>query len=97
MVSRKVTDRPKDVVARNIVLVKQVTRYLLDHPDVLGSLPEGFEMVILPEDDPEMRSYNLELLDTYGSEGRPVVFVRTHPGETSQSQMPPRIYVPVAA
>jgi hypothetical protein len=71
--------------------------YLLKHPQVFDSLPDNFELVILPDDDPEMRLYNLELLDTYGSEGKPVVFVRIKSRqETSLSQIPLSLYVPVA-
>jgi len=51
-------------------------RYLLDYPQVFNSLPENFELVILPDDDPEMRLYNLELLDACGSEDKPIVFAR---------------------
>ena len=63
-------DAPADVVERNIILVGEIMRYLLNHPQVFNSLPDNFELVILPDDDPEMRLYNLELLDIYGSEGK---------------------------
>ena len=71
-------------------------RYLLDHPQVFKSLPDNFELVILPDDDPEMRLYNLELLDTYGSEGKPIVFARiqsSREGDLKQGR--PSLYVPV--
>jgi hypothetical protein len=58
---------PKDIVERNIALTGELVRYLLEQPQVFSSLPEDFGLVILPDDDPEMRLYNLELLDTYGS------------------------------
>ena len=54
---------PANVVKRNILLVKEIMRHLLNNPQVFSSLPDKFELVILPEDDPEMRLYNLELLD----------------------------------
>ena len=73
-------------------------RYLLEHPQVFDSLPDNFELVILPDDDPEMRLYNLELLDTYGSEGKPIVFARIQSGrEGVLSQERPSLYVPIAA
>jgi len=97
MVSTKVGVVPKTVVERNITLVGKLMGYLLKHPQAFNSLPDNFELVILPDDDPEMRLYNLELLDTYGSEGRPVVFVRIKSRqETSLSQIPLSLYVPVA-
>ncbi len=68
---------PKDIVERNLALTSEIMRYLLNQPQVFDALPDKFELVILPEDDPEMRLYNLELLDRYGSEGNPVVFALT--------------------
>jgi len=89
---------PKDVVERNIALTGELMRYLLEQPQVLSSLPDDFELVILPDDDPEMRLYNLELLDAYGSEGKPIVFARIKSGrESVLSQERPSLYVPVMA
>jgi hypothetical protein len=48
----------------------------------------------LPEDDPEIRIYNLELLDKYGSEGKPIVFARL---KSNQVAAHPSIFVPLAA
>lgn len=89
---------PKDVVERNIALTGELVRYLLEQPQVLSSLPENFELVILPDDDPEMRLYNLELLDAYGSEGKPIVFARIKSSrEDVLSQERPSLYAPVMA
>ncbi|MGH7961132.1 MAG: DUF5647 family protein [Candidatus Binatia bacterium] len=91
------TKKPKDVVERNALLLGGVMRYLLAQPQLLHSLPDQFELVILPEDDPAMRLYNLELLDRYGSEGKPVVFVRIKSGrETDGQDAGPSLYVPLA-
>ena len=85
-----------ETVERNIALVGQIMQYLLEHPDVLASLPDEFELVVLPEDDPEMRQYNLELLDLYTDEGRPVVFARaqTRP-KIGRSLTRPVLFAPV--
>lgn len=89
--------KPKHVVERNIALLGNLMRYLLAEPQVFNSLPDNFELVILPDDDPAVRLYNLELLDTYGSEGKPVVFVRMGSGrETDFHQTRPSLYVPLA-
>ena len=71
-------------------------RYLMSHPQVLGALPDSFELVILPDDDPEIRWHNLELLDSYGSDGKPIVFARlgSRPG-TPPTQATPSLFVPV--
>jgi hypothetical protein len=87
---------PADVVERNLGLTDKIMRFLLDNPQVFGSLPDQFELVILPDDDPELRSYNLELLDRYGSAGKPIVFARTkaHTDDPTQPSVP-SIFVPI--
>ena len=96
---KKVTTRakkPKNVVQRNIALLGDLMRYLLAEPQILNSLPDNFELIILPEDDVAMRQYNLDLLDTYGSEGKPVVFVRMKAGQEADfKRAQPSLYVPL--
>ena len=89
--------KPRRVVERNITLLDSLMRYILAEPQVLDSLPEKFELVILPEDDPEMCLYNLKLLNRFGSEGRPVVFVRMKSSEkVDWTRARPSLYVPLA-
>jgi hypothetical protein len=87
---------PANVVKRNILLVKEIMRHLLNNPQVFSSLPDKFELVILPEDDPEMRLYNLDLLDKYGSGDKPIVFARVKIREANiEIQDRPRLYAPI--
>jgi len=89
-------EAPADVVERNLGLTDKIMRFLLDNPHVFHSLPDQFELVILPDDDPELRSYNLELLDRYGSAGKPIVFARTRAHEDDPAQPSiPSIFVPI--
>ena len=81
-----------NIVERNITLTGEIMRYLLDNPQVFESLPDNFELVILPENDPEMVMYNLSLLDKFGSEGKEVVFARV--GE-NLTESKPSLFVPV--
>ena len=90
------TRKPRKIVERNIALLGQWTKYLIAHPQVLDSLPEKFELVILPDDDEPVRRYNLDLLSIYGSESKPVVFVRLKSSKQADFQkMLPSIYVPL--
>lgn len=82
-----------EIAKRNIALTGEIMRYLLGNPKVFESLPDNFELVILPEDDPEIRMYNLELLDKFGSEGKPIVFARI---KSDAAKMEPSIFVPIA-
>ena len=96
--SSGVVRRPKRVVERNIALLGDVMRYLLAEPQLLASLPEDFELVILPDNDPVLRRYNLELVDAYESAGKPIVFVRTKTARTPDPvRARPSLYVPLAA
>ena len=89
---------PKRVVERNIALTAAIMRYLLDQPRVFNALPERFELVILPEDDPEIRLYNLQLLDAYGAAGKPIVFARIRSGKARESsRFSPSLFVPATA
>ena len=94
--AQEIVKVPSDVVEKNIALTGRIMQYLLEHPDVLASLPDEFELVVLAEDDPEMRQYNLELLDLYTDEGRPVVFARaqTRP-KRGRSVTRPVLFAPV--
>lgn len=83
-----------EVVERNVRLTGQIIKYILKHPNMLEALPEKFELVLLPEDDPEVRQLNLDLLDKYGSEGKPIVFARI---KSLARTLRPSIFVPVAA
>lgn len=95
--AKGVDRKPRKVVERNLALLDKVMRFLLAEPQVLSSLPENFELVILPEDDPEIRLYNLELLDKFGSEGKPIVFARIKTASKRDMQRSrPDLYVPVA-
>jgi hypothetical protein len=86
------------IVSRNIALTSEIVRTMLEEPEVLDRLPASFELVVLPDDDPELRLYNLELLDKYGSEGKPVVFVRLSSGQKQPAtSLPVSFYVPVTA
>ena len=90
--------KPRRVVERNIALLEKLMRYLVTEPRIFSALPDNFELVILPEDDPEVRLYNLELLDRFGTEGKPVVFARISSTRHSDwKRAKPHLYVPVPA
>ncbi len=48
-------DSPTNVVERNILLTGKIMQFLMDEPRIFDSLPEDFELVILPDDDPAVR------------------------------------------
>ncbi len=89
--------KPKKVVERNITLLGNLMTYLLAEPEVFNSLPNDFELVILPDDDPEIRLYNLGLLDALEKQGKPIVFVRMKASRNVNfKKARPSLYVPLA-
>lgn len=96
--TKTIDRKPRRVVERNIALLEKLMRYLIAEPRVFSALPDNFELVILPEDDPEIRLYNLELLDRFGTEGKPVVFARIRSARRLDwKRAKPHLYVPVSA
>lgn len=89
--------KPRRVVERNLALFGEVMQYLLAKPQIIESLPDNFELVILPDDDPVLRRYNLELMNTFDNGEKPVVFVRLKSSRTALISQPrPSLYVPLA-
>ena len=74
MAQRKIKS---SVVVKNMRLTREVMSYLLANPQTFDYLPDKFELVILPEDDAELRLYNLEVLDKFAARNTPIVFART--------------------
>ena len=87
------TKKRNDIAERNIRLTGEIMEYLIGHPKVFDVLPDKFELVILPEDDPEISMFNLDLLKKYGSEGKPIVFARI---KSDAAKLEPSIFVPIA-
>lgn len=89
---------PQRVVERNIALTAEIMRYLMEKPHVFEKLPDSFELVVLPEDDPEMWIYNLHLLDQVSQNDKPVVFARLSSSKPSiRGEIPASLYAPVLA
>ena len=89
--------KPRRVVERNVALLGSLMEFLLAEPRVLASLPSDFELVILPDDDPEMRLYNLKLLDAFSRKDKPIVFARLASSKRSNwRKSQPSLYVPLA-
>ncbi len=85
------------MIERNLDLVSAVTHFILEHPHLLEQLPSDFRLVILPEDDPELSQYNLNLLAERTEPGKPVIIVRLTAHQVNFESHPPQVYVPLAA
>ena len=93
----KEVTRPKKAFERNAKLLFDLMRHILAHPDILDRLPDNFQLVILPKDDPELLQYNLALLESHDTAGKPVVFVRMASSKRVDfERSQPSVYVPLA-
>ena len=69
---------PVNIVEKNIMLTNEVMQYFYKNFTIMERLPDNFQLVLLPDDDPELREYNIKLLNQYIFADAPVVFVRMH-------------------
>lgn len=73
-----------DLIERNMSLSLEFSRYLLDHPEVETRIPEGAYVVLLPEDDLELREFNTRVAEAERAPGQAIVKVRLAPLQPEQ-------------
>jgi|GEM_PF-681235 len=65
----------KELFEQNLNQLEAFTQYVLEHPDILDTLPKDARLVFLPEDNSQLRKENLEILRREKI-NQPVAFVR---------------------
>ena len=68
--------RKEDLFRKNHLLGVEFDRYLLEHPELMEQIPEGAEVIFLPEDDPDLLQENLEISKDKKLESGAVLLVR---------------------
>ncbi len=66
----------KEFVEKNIRLSFEFTKYLIEHPELEEKIPEGAEVVILLENEPEFNEKAKKLAEKSRKEGQQVVFIK---------------------
>jgi hypothetical protein len=69
-------EKEKEIVQRNIELSTEFSRYLFEHPELEDKISPGVEIVLLPEFDPELKIFNLELGRNLEESGTAIVYIR---------------------
>jgi hypothetical protein len=71
------TYNKETTVEKNITLSFEFERYILEHPEVLEQIPDGAQVVLLPQDDPELYRINLNAAQKARQAGEtvPIIFV----------------------
>lgn len=68
--------RRREWAHRNLILGVEFDKYLVDHPELAGKIPNGSTVVLLPEYDKELYKANLKLAQKKIDRGEKIVFVR---------------------
>ena len=65
-----------ELIGKNLILTTEFDRYVLEHPEFSDKIPPNAQIVLLPEDDPELSRRNQEISKVQREPGQPVVYVR---------------------
>ena len=50
------------IVRKNFELLEEFHRYGFEHPEIFDQIPKDAQLIILPEDDPELLAANEHIL-----------------------------------
>ena len=65
-----------ELIGKNLILTTEFDRYVLEHPEFSDKIPPNAQIVLLPEDDPELSRRNQEISNVQREPGQPLVYVR---------------------
>ncbi|MCC6544187.1 MAG: hypothetical protein IT392_06745 [Nitrospirae bacterium] len=65
----------QEIFSKNLILSTEFDRYILEHPEIAEKIPLNAQIVLLPEDDPELCRINIELAEQQKEEEQQVVYV----------------------
>lgn len=65
----------KETTKKNLDLHAEWMRYCFEHPEMLDRLPQGAQVVIIPDNDPHLAEANRKIADDLKNKGLPVVIV----------------------
>ena len=84
--------KDKDMVNKNLDLHYHLMMHLFDDPDSLD-IPDGAEVIMLPEHDAELRAANLKLGKKREKAGETVVYVSIRMVPETRTVMVPEVTV----
>ena len=65
-----------EIAARNLLIGAEFDKFIIEHSELLGQIPQGDQLVFLPEYDPELCKENLRLIESHREKDKPVVYIR---------------------
>ncbi len=66
----------EEIFEKNLILSTEFDRYILEHPEFAKKIPVNAQIVLLPEDDAELRKKNIEIARAQRESGQPVIHVQ---------------------
>ena len=66
----------EEIFEKNLILSTEFDRYILEHPEFAKKIPVNAQIVLLPEDDAELRKKNLEIAKAQREPEQPVIYVQ---------------------
>lgn len=67
--------KEEEIFSKNLILTTEFDRYVLEHPEFAEKIPRNAQIVLLPEDDSELRKKNIEIAKAQREAGQSVVYV----------------------
>lgn len=77
----------QELFIKNNILQTEFSRYLLEHPRMAQDIPNNAEVVILPENDPELAKANQRLVKAQHEHDRPIVFIHVKNVKPQRSRL----------
>ncbi len=65
-----------EIVSENLDLLNEFMKLAFDNPQILDEIPSDSELIILPENDPELFDANLKIKKSLEKKGQKFVTVR---------------------
>ena len=65
-----------EIISENLDLLNEFMKLAFDNPQILDEIPLDSELIILPENDPELLDANLKIKKSLEKKGQKVVVVK---------------------
>ena len=66
----------KEIVSKNLDLLNEFMKLAFDNPQILDEIPSDSELIILPENDPELFNANLKIKKSLEKKGQRFVVIK---------------------
>ena len=65
-----------EVIAKNLLISAEFDKFVIEHPEVLDQIPDGAQLIFLPEYDPELCAENLKLSKSVTGKKKPIIYIK---------------------